>query len=102
MPYEVQIRYDALYHHWEWCLHMRAWGAPEFEIIRADARANFTELVQTGTHFTYVEDCKRDVPNTSTRTMEYGRASWENLRRRGFRYWLAQTGRIGVRRSEDS
>jgi len=56
-----QNQYDALYHLWETYLHMRAWGSPDYESIREEAREQFVELVQTGALFTYVEDCKRDV-----------------------------------------
>lgn len=56
-----QDQYDALYHLWEAYLHMRAWGSPDYETIREEAREQFVELVQTGALFTYVEDCKRDV-----------------------------------------
>ncbi len=54
-------RYSALYRLWQVYLHMRAWGQPEYEELDADARENFTELVNTGALFAYVEDCKRDV-----------------------------------------
>lgn len=57
----AQNQYDALYNLWEAYLHMRAWGSPEYETIRKEAREQFVELVQTGALFTYVEDCKRDV-----------------------------------------
>lgn len=57
----TQSQYDALYDLWEAYLHMRAWGSAEYEQIRKDARVQFMELVQTGTLFAYVEDCKRHV-----------------------------------------
>lgn len=54
-------QYSALYRLWQVYLHMRAWGQPEYDKLDADARENFTELVNTGALFDYVEDCKRDV-----------------------------------------
>lgn len=61
MPLNTSDQYDALYKLWEVYLHMSVWGLPEYEQLDADARAHFAELVQTGTLFNYVEDCKRDV-----------------------------------------
>ena|GEM_PF-2724324 len=57
----TQSKYDALYCLWEAYLHMRAWGAPEYELLDSDARQQFADLVRTGALFAYVEDCKRDI-----------------------------------------
>jgi hypothetical protein len=58
---DPQDQYDALYDLWQVYLHMRAWGRPEYPDLSAEAREQFTELVETRALFTYVEDCKRDV-----------------------------------------
>jgi hypothetical protein len=57
----ADARYCALYRLWQAYLHMRAWGCPEYDDLAPEAREQFTELVRTGSLFTFVEDCKRDV-----------------------------------------
>jgi hypothetical protein len=58
---EADGQYSALYRLWQVYLHMRAWGHPEYVDLEPVAREQFTELVETGALFTFVEDCKRDV-----------------------------------------
>lgn len=58
---DAATRYGALYRLWQVYLHMRAWGRPEYAELAADAREQFTDLVRTGSLFTFAEDCKRDV-----------------------------------------
>lgn len=58
---DTEARYSALYHLWQVYLHMRAWGRPEYDDLSPEAREQFTELVRTGSLFTFTEDCKRDV-----------------------------------------
>jgi len=56
-----QDQFDALYDLWQVYLHMRAWGRPEYPDLSPEAREQFTELVETRSLFTYVEDCKRNL-----------------------------------------
>ena len=61
MMADFDSRFSALYHLWQVYLHMRAWARPEYGDLTPEAREQFTELVRTGSLFTFTEDCKRDV-----------------------------------------
>ena len=53
--------YEAVYSLWQLFLHMECWGRPEYERLDPDERTEFSRLVNDGTVFEAVEDCKRLV-----------------------------------------
>jgi hypothetical protein len=59
VPKVREQQYGALYALWQSYLHMAAWGQPEYKDLDEDDRKAFAALVEQGSVFAYVEDCKR-------------------------------------------